>query len=511
MIYITRRWILLLVSAFFLFPLFTHAQNKTVVSQSSSINEELEGNFDQLYLVFAGPYPASPSSTFGHLFLLVKSKENTSTNPQMWKAINFAADVEGHSGASTLYNGLVGNLDGSFEELPFYKKIRDYSYGESRDLWLFPLRLKPEEKKRFAKYLNQEQGSSKQYRFSDKNCATRISEVLHYTLGETYSKELFVLPQEVLSNDFIAPRLSDPLWIENIEGQLNDILSGYDSNGLTRTNIDSLSTEEKVHFLKTFEWLYNNKSDHIDTEKQELIRKLRYEVAQKETDYNFRSLKRVPFAIHPPGRVGIDYGYTHNGSSAMLVDLRLGLHSFTDSYNTYPKFDYIDVFRIRSMFSQTDILIDEFWLFQQLSRQPKNEFNSPLSWGLGLGGKRFTYKNESLMAMGLYAGVGKTFAMVKEYWATSFMLSFNPVFFEKEGGELIFNPKIENRFFPSQKVKGSFTVSNPIFLKSQTAFAPKFTLRGVYSITNSIQLASTIELQDMQLRAFVGIYVNLSL
>jgi len=505
------RWVLVLISTFFLFSYPLQAQNIVANQQSSSIDETLDSDFKQLYLVFAGPYPASPSSAFGHLFLLVEPKGSNTSNPQLWRAINFSANVEGHSGISTLYNGLIGSLEGSFEHLPFYKKIRDYSYAEARDLWLFPIELTPKEKNRFANFINSRQDSTSQYRFSDKNCATYISESLHYTFDEPFNNKVFVLPQDILSSDFLKQRLSTPLWIQDIEEQLGELVSKYELNNVSNPELDSLDATEKVHFLKTYEWLYNNKSVRFNADKKEFIRQLRYDIAQQETDYEFNQLESKEFNIHHPARIGINYFYGNNSSNKLLIDTRLGLHSFGDKANTYPKYDHINVFRVRTMVSTSEVMMDEFWIFHQSSRQPKSELNSPLSWSLGLGGDRFLYEGQSLMALGLYSAVGNTYSILDDYWSSSVMLSVNPTYLEKHTWSLIVNPKVENRFFISEKVKGSIEVSNPIFLQSNELFKPKLQLKGIYSITDNIYFKSEVEWHYNQVRILGGINFNISL
>lgn len=505
------RWILILISTFFLYPLSIQAQNIAPHQHSSSLEQRLDSDFKQLYLVFAGPYPASPSSAFGHLLLLVEPKGSSALNPQLWRAINFSADVTGYSKISTLYNGLRGNLVGSYNHLPFYKKMRDYSYAESRELWLFPVKLTSNEKERFSKFINSREDKSSQYRFADKNCATRISESLHYTLSEPFRNNVFVLPQDVLKNDLISSRLSTPLWVQDIEGQLDEIISKYELNDLSKPDIDSLDANQMVRFLKTYEWLYNNRSGEFDAEKRKFIQQIRYEISQQETDYEFNQLTPKEFDIHHPARVGISYVSGNNiYANKLLVDLRLGLHSFDDVTNTYPQHDYIDLFRIRSMVSRSEVLVDEFWIFNQSSRQPNSKFKNPLSWSLGIGGDRFLYGEQSLMALGIYSAVGRTFSILNN-WSSSVMLSVNPTYLEKKTWSLIVNPKIENRLFLSKKFRGLIEFSNPIFMQLNKVLRPKISVKGTYSITNNIYLNTKAEWQSNQLWVLGGINFNISL
>ena len=80
-------------------------------------------DFKQLYIVFAGPYPASPSSAFGHILLVFEPETNVLNDsallkPQLWTALNYAGDTEDYGHLEILWYGLNGNLDGHYEVLP---------------------------------------------------------------------------------------------------------------------------------------------------------------------------------------------------------------------------------------------------------------------------------------------------------------------------------------------------------------------------------------------------------
>lgn len=498
------RWIWLTIFTFFFIPkesLFA----QEALHGSEDHNNSISADFHQLYVVFAGPYPASPSSSFGHLFLL--TEPTNSGNLQMWDAINFAADVQNESGTSTLYNGLIGNLDGNFEILPFYKMIQDYSYSESRDLWLFPIHLEKHEKQRFADYINNQRGVSSQYRFSDKNCATRISEALHYTFNQKFKSKYLVLPQQVLNNDAIARRLSDPLWIENVESQMLSIYTDLYNIKSFNSAPDSLSNTERVKFLKTYEWLYNNTSTSIDQDKLRFIEELRFEVFQYNSNYEFSHLSTKDFTIHHPGRIGASFGYSEFGNNYINLDIRLGLHDFNDISVTYPKFDYIDVFSLSMKFSRR-ATVNEFWIFNQSSRQPVNYFNSLPSWSLGFGGKRYFLNDINSFVIGVFTGIGQSYSLFDDQWNFSFMVNANPVYITEDIFSIIFEPKLEQRLFLTDTFKFSIEISNPVYFNSNQLLNVHLDSSLVLNLKNNLSLITNFRMWKNVLNIESGIKFN---
>jgi len=484
--YFFHRWIWIAISTFFFIPFDTLFAQESL-EKTEEYSTSISSDFHQLYVVFAGPYPASPSSAFGHLFLLTEPKD--SHNLQLWDAINFAADVQGQSGISTLFNGLIGNLEGNFDILPFYKMIRDYSYSESRDLWLFPIHLESHEKQRFADYINNNRGVASQYRFSDKNCASRVSEALHYTLDVELNSKFMVLPQQVISDAAIASRLSEPLWIENVESQMLSIYAEVNSNMPFDSVSDSLSNTDRVKFLKTYEWLYNNTTTYIDQNKLNFIEKLRVDVSQSSSDYEFNHLNTRDFAIHHPARFGASYGYSEFGKNYIKLDVRLGLHDFNDVSVTYPKFDYIDLFSLGMKVSRRPI-INEFWVFHQSSRQPANYFNSSPSWSLGLGGKRFYLNDVDSFVMGIFTGIGQSYSIFDDQWSFSFMLNANPVYITEDSFSIVMEPKFEQRLFLTDTIKMSFGISNPVYISSNELLNVHLDSSFALNLKNNISLTT---------------------
>ena len=470
----------------------------------------IPSNFKQLYIGFAGPYPASPSSAFGHSLLLVEPNNSEETTLQLWPAVNYAGNVDSLSGVPILYRGALGKLTGSYEILPFYKIIEDYSYSESRDIWLFPIQLTDTEKQRFANFVNSKGGLESQYRFMDKNCATRIYETLYTIFEEEPHPGIFVLPQQVIEDDLIASKIGEPFWIENLESQIVRLYEKYGHIEESNEAIDSLSNSEKLQFLRTYEWIYNNRSMSFNAEKLAFIQSLRYQVSKEKSisDVQLLNLQSKPFNIHYPARASFGVAYDDLYKSSLNLGFRIGLHEFEDTYDTYPQFDYISLVSVDALINHNRLYFNEFWLFNQISRQPKSELDTPKSWTLGFGGKRFYFDQANVFTLGVFTGLGLSHPIVSDSWYNTLILNAYPVFIPQNGFALILEPKLEQRIYLSSKTRFLVTLSNPIKKFNRNWYNPNASLKFVQNLNQNLNFVADLTSNERFHHIQMGLKVN---
>ena len=428
-------------------------------------------DFKQMYVVFAGPYPASPSSAFGHILLVFEPNNDESSgergvSPHLWTAVNYAADVDNHGPVEMLWFGLTGQLQGSFEVLPFYKKIREYSYIDAREIWLFPVQLNGSEKVKILDII-QSRNIPKAYRFTDKNCATEVADVLLETIGEKYDRQIFGLPQDIIEHKTIKNRLGSPLLIPSYNDQMADVLGPSFDQGIADSmwpTSDKMTTDEKVQLLKRTEWLsaINNEAIPEDTEKN--IRKLRIDLLGKSSSVPTSILRKADFSMHKPTRVGFLGHIIGTGSFGTDMDIRLGLHDFIDYQSVYPRFDYLNFLHIRSRFQENQFSVEEFWLLKQESRFPTNELFSFPAWDLAIGGTRYNFNSSFKLRAGIFSGVGKTVSYLNNKVHSSVILGTHFVASNKTIVDAIIQPKIEQYITPFKRFRVVAKVSNPILI-----------------------------------------------
>lgn len=134
-------------------------------------------NAQKVFLVFPAAYLNSPSSMFGHTFLRLKAGHRN--NALLDYSINFAANANA-SENTLLYSirGLTGGYPGQFSVVPYYDKIKEYSFLDSRDIWEYELKLNDTERAQLVRHTWELQNIQFDYYFLTENCSYRLVTLL---------------------------------------------------------------------------------------------------------------------------------------------------------------------------------------------------------------------------------------------------------------------------------------------------------------------------------------------
>ncbi|MGB5325624.1 MAG: DUF4105 domain-containing protein [Pseudomonadales bacterium] len=131
----------------------------------------------QLTLVFPAAYLNSPSSMYGHTLIRVNRRQGG--NPLLDYVVNFAANSPpGDNEIVFAWKGLTGGYPGVVSILPYYEKINDYSFLESRDIWEYKLALTQAEVDQFLRHIWELRGSEFDYFFFTENCSYQLLALL---------------------------------------------------------------------------------------------------------------------------------------------------------------------------------------------------------------------------------------------------------------------------------------------------------------------------------------------
>lgn len=122
-------------------------------------------------LVFPTYYLNNPASMFGHTLLTV---DTAYTSRRLSNAVNYAAFTEGGDGLSLAISGLTGLYRGYYSVLPYYKKIREYSDINQRDIWEYRLNLTSPELRRMVRHIREMDQIYSDYYFFDENCSYNL-------------------------------------------------------------------------------------------------------------------------------------------------------------------------------------------------------------------------------------------------------------------------------------------------------------------------------------------------
>ncbi len=178
--------------------------------------EEWKAGLDteSVSLLFAAGYLNNPSTLYGHTFLRLH-KRGAAGADLLDYTVNYAATADAESGLFFALKGLVGAYPGQFSTIPYYLKIQEYHNIENRDLWEFPLDLKPEEIDRLLRHGWELGKAAFPYKFFTRNCSWQLLPLLDIAkpgLDLSRRFHFWVIPSDTAKAVITASPPSAPGW-----------------------------------------------------------------------------------------------------------------------------------------------------------------------------------------------------------------------------------------------------------------------------------------------------------
>lgn len=363
---------------------------------------------------YAGPYMSSPSSVFGHTFLLLGSAK---TEAYSQLTFNFAADIpDDVSAFNYAYKGITGGFSGVISILPYYQRLYQYTDMENRDLWEYRLNLTPAEVELLANYIWEIKSQVNfDYYFFDENCASILLWILKAIKPQidiATSNGVYVLPSEVTQ---VAAR-------ESLVGQVV-----YHPALLKRLNskLNQMSITEKAGFqkarggetIKPFEGtqlLLEALQDHLNIERHRLRGELppelkplerevllqRSQIQKPPLEFNSAETPLKPDTAHPP--VQIQFGSAFRKSfTSTTFSLRPGVHGLLDFSAGYLPNSSVKILELQLQAIENKRLqLQKLTILELANFSPIGFYQSPLSWEVALQVRQndFNFFNQQLFS-----------------------------------------------------------------------------------------------------------------
>ncbi|HEX7838657.1 MAG TPA: DUF4105 domain-containing protein, partial [Kofleriaceae bacterium] len=136
---------------------------------------------DRLSFVFSSYYLNNPASVFGHTFVrIIKHDAGREATPDdehhalLDYAVEFSATVD--TGNALVYGvkGLLGLFPGTFRNVPYHFKVRQYNDYEARDLYEYELGFTREEVDTFLEHLWELGSTFFDYYYVSENCSYHL-------------------------------------------------------------------------------------------------------------------------------------------------------------------------------------------------------------------------------------------------------------------------------------------------------------------------------------------------
>ena len=362
-------------------------------------------------LVFPTAYMNSPASMFGHTFLRLDKNPDT---PLISEAVNYAAQTDETNGLVYTYRGLTGGYKGFYSVLPYYKKIKEYSAMEQRDMWEYTLNLSNEEIRRLLYHLYELQGVYGDYYFFTKNCSYNLLWLLESAKEDTFLPEQFgykVIPVDTIRLLHEKNLITKTFFRPSKKREMQLLVSRIEDRSLAKKFVKSyklkllenLNQQQKAKMVGVAVMLLKqrrsqkkiNKKDYVKT----LMKLLRYRSKLPEKEKLTVRKPSDPLLGHRSARIAV---WVSDHQKYTFV-VKPAMHDLYDISQGYLRGAYIDFFKLsaeRSRFQRFD--------FVSVTSLPAwDYFFRPVSWSVKISLTRVHHKD---LYLGLEGGVGVSFA-----------------------------------------------------------------------------------------------------
>lgn len=366
---------------------------------------------ESVTLVFSSAYAHAPASIFGHTFLRLnrKSLPNQKKIDLLDYGVNFAANTQGAENGNPVsyaWNGLLGGYPGYFSLAPYYTKINEYTFVESRDLWEFELHLSQEEIDRLVNHLWELLHFSHfDYFYLDENCSYQLLSLLEVSNPEWDLTNfwIYALPldtvQRVAEYQSILRVKHRPSLKKILMDQVNSLRRNdhqrfkaiaFDlKNPTPEDSAQTLAAVNSYFFYKK----QRNRGELTPDQSRVLKSSLLARSKIQTHDETFSSPEPEPAPIpslsplqgHRPIRASL-WGGIRDQNAFSEVRLRGGIHDLLNSELGYTEFSQIEIFdlHLRSYFKKSQIRVENFEIFNAISFFPWDSLEQLPSWKMSL-------------------------------------------------------------------------------------------------------------------------------
>jgi len=372
-------------------------------------------------IVFASFYMNKPESVMGHSFFKMEMQELPGLSAL---SVNYVANNPPDNFFVFGYKGLTGGYPGKYLVLPYYLKVQEYNYLESRDIWEYKLSLSMEEKERMTDHMLELSEVTSNYFFIDENCSYNLLFLLDAARPEMMLFEKaspLVIPIDtikllknynLIESTTHYPSISTRLFVrsrgmsiahidmaESISKDIEQAKILYDNPDLTEKE------KGDILDLAIEYYLFKSMTGNLQMTDIENIKKTSFALSRERSRYHVKSevefYEKDPLYSHDPFLIGSGLGFSYSRYYTVFR-IRPLSHGKEDPMAGYPFGGYIEVFdaTFRYYFNNDNSIKKNFDLEKltiiNITSQPKiNPLFNPLSWQFSL-----TVENQIVMPEG---------------------------------------------------------------------------------------------------------------
>ena len=380
-----------------------------------ALKEELEAlNAKRVTLVLASAHINSPASAFGHTFLRIDASEDTTLASY---SVNYAAQTTEANGLVYAYQGVFGGYKGLYSIVPYSKQLETYSDLEQRDIWEYPLNLNEEEIKRLVYHILEIRHFYADYYFASENCSYNLLWILEVAREKANLINQFsttaipidtlraVIKENMVNNEVYRPSKRKKILAISKVIKNPKALRFAKSNNYDFTLLEGISSKEKANAIELATHLLQiNYTKNKIQKKQYLSSFLK--LLRKRS-----KLGRIPkLKISPPvpphaGHKSNKLSFSVGRDGSLGLRFKAAYHDIYDLESGFISGSYINFLDTSVKYHKDQLILDEINLIDIRSYSNQDRVFKPISWQVGLGGKRLF--DNKLNAF-LHAGAGLT-------------------------------------------------------------------------------------------------------
>ena len=380
--------------------------------------------------LFAGAYPKSPASLFGHTFLRLNSKKNEK-NPVLNYAVNFAAVTADEFPIVYAWKGITGGYQARFSLAPFYEKLNEYVYAESRDIWEYELDFTPAETEFLIEHLWElTTQAGYHYFYFDENCSFQVLALLEAIRPElNLTSEMgYVLPlrtlqklneRKIFKSRIFHPSLRERMLttFENLTSpERQSVLSLLDASGSIEPGHASAYYDAVIQALFYKKQRQKGVLSEPDQNlfRQTLVHRSR---AGESTQKIAPQEPTPPETAHGSYRIRAGFG-AENKDFFQSLELRPGIRDLLSPSAGYSPLTEVEFLRakVKYIYDTQEIELAEADLFRAQSLFARDDLEKGVSWKLRLGWGRSSFGHcEECRAFIFSGGVGFSWSFFSDH------------------------------------------------------------------------------------------------
>lgn len=369
-------------------------------------------------LIFSSYYLNNPSSAFGHVFLRLNKSEASQPGERyelLDHGINYAANLTTNNALAYGAAGVLGFFHGSFTNVPYFYKVREYNDFEARDIFEYDLNLSVEEVELLVAHLWELGQTWFDYYYFDENCAYHILGALEAVTPQRRLMErlsFYVIPSEGLraatdEPGFVRPPRLRPSGRRVFRERLarlpeseQILLSQYVRNR-DASLIPASDPVKTAAFLDTaMDWVdYRYAKDLLPKEagqgpnsevlgwKQDLLVR-RAGLGLKTPTLEVQAgPDESPHLSHGSGKLAIESGHSNAVGGYARLKARFAHHDLLDPLPGMPAGAEIEMGILRLIYESgpRHVRVEGLDLYNILSLNPVDRFEKKFSWESSLG------------------------------------------------------------------------------------------------------------------------------